>query len=85
MEWLTLGLNDVIPYPEDQIGPIRHNLAIYLSTSWDVEPSRRLLDLANSGYKKLQKAYLDVGFLSTDNALHPYYNPNSDYVNGVSS
>ena len=38
MEWLTLGLTDTVPYPEDQIGPIRHNLAVMLAPSFEVSP-----------------------------------------------
>jgi len=83
LEWLTLGLNDTVPYPEDQIGPIRYNLAMSAAATLDVEPSQSLVIMARNGYLQLQRAYLDPDTLGMDDYLRPYYNPNSYYVNGA--
>lgn len=77
LEWLTVGLNDTVPYPEDQIGPIRYNLAIYIAPSFDVQPHPALVAMAETGYKQLQREYLVVDELSVDNQLKPHYQPNS--------
>ena len=82
MEWLDVGLSDVVPYPEDQLGPIRWNLAMNLAPSWNVQPSPILAVMAGNGYKQLQRAYLDPDLLEVDEYLNPYYNPNSYYSNG---
>lgn len=82
LEWLTLELNDVVPYPEDHIGPIRYNLAVFAAPSFDATPSPYIVAMANQGYKQLQRAYLDIGEMGIDAAIHPYYNPNGYYANG---
>ncbi len=79
MEWLTLSLNDVVPYPEDQIGPMRSNLAMACAASWTVQPTRELAIMAGNGYKQLQREYFDVDNLGLDTALRPYYRPNTRY------
>ena len=76
MEWLTLGLNDTVPYPEDEIGPIRYNLAVYIAPSFDTMPNPALIAMADAGKKQLRKAYLDIGELDTDPFIETYYNPN---------
>lgn len=85
MEWITLtALSDVVPYPDDQLGPIRYNLGMYLAPSFDVMPSPVLVAMAQKGFEHLRRAYLDMDLLGIDSALHPYYSPNADYVNGTS-
>ena len=78
LEWLTLGLNDDVPYPEDQIGPIRYNLALNLAPTFEVQPHPALVAMASSGYKQLQREYAVIGELSVDSQLHPRYQPNSE-------
>ena len=77
MEWLTVGLNDSINYPEDQIGPIRYNLAMSLAPTFEVMPSPALVAMANTGYKQLRKAYAVIDELSVDSQLQPRYQPNN--------
>ena len=84
MEWLTVGLNDVLPYPEDQIGPIRFNLALHIAPSFDVEPSAFLVAMASKGYNQLQREYLVIDEVEFDTVLSPYFSPNSYYTNGSS-
>lgn len=79
LEWLTLGLNDVVPYPEGEIGPIRWNLALSCAASWEVDPSPALVAMAANGYKQLQRRYIDIDELGIDDGLKRYYNPNSYY------
>ena len=78
MEFTTLtSLNDTIPYPDDQIGPIRYNLAVTMSPDYGVPVTPAMAALAQQGYLQLKRAYLVVPSLSVDTALRPYYNPNS--------
>ena len=76
MEWLTLALTDVVPYPEDQMLAIRSNLAVRIATQYDVQPNPVILAMASEGFKQLQRAYLDVGTLGIDNAIKGQYQPN---------
>lgn len=77
MEWINVNLNDTIPYPDDQIGPIRHNLAIYLAPSFDVQPSPALVAMATKGYAQIQKEYLVISDMSVDSQLLPIHRPNN--------
>lgn len=79
LEWLTLDLEDTVPYPEDEIGPLRYNLALMIAPTFDVEPSRVLVAMAATGYKQLQRSYIDIDELSVDDVLKPYYRPNARY------
>lgn len=78
MEWLTVGLNDNVNYPEDQLGPIRYNLAMHLAPTFDVQPSPILAAMAGNGYRQLQREYAVISEMSVDSQLTPRYQPNSD-------
>lgn len=80
MEWLTLGLNDVVPYPEDQIMAIRTNLAMRLGPQYETQPSPSLIAMASEGIKQLQRAYLNVPLLGVDTAAKIFYTPNGFYA-----
>jgi hypothetical protein len=80
MEFSTLtSLNDVIGYPDDQIGPIRYNLAVVMSPDYGVPITPAMVALAQQGYLQMKRAYLSIPTLSVDSALSPAYNPNSVY------
>ena len=70
MEWVTMtSLDDTVPYPDDHIGPLRHNLAMHLSPDYGVSPSMTVAALAQSGYEMLRKRYLVNRELVIDSPL----------------
>lgn len=74
MEWITLtSTSDVVPYPDDQIGPIRYNLAMYMAPNFEVMPSPVLVAMAAQGKKQLRLAYLNSALLDIDTGLRPKY------------
>lgn len=79
MEWLTLeNLSDTVPYPEDQIGPIRYNLALYAAPSFEVQPHPALVAMARKGKQQLKREYDPSTLLGIDVALSINNNPNTN-------
>jgi hypothetical protein len=80
MEWLTLGLNDVVPYPEDEILGIRANLAVRLAAQYEASINPALANMAVEGYHRLQRSYLNVPELGAPEAILPYNNANTGHT-----
>lgn len=82
LEWITIGLNETLAYPEDQIGPIRYNLAMMAAPMFEIVPNPVLVSMASQGKKRLQRAYLDIDEMDTDEFLKPIWNPNTQFTSG---
>lgn len=78
LEFTTLtSLNDVIPYPDDHIGPIRYNLAIVLSPDYGIQVTPAIAAMAQTGYNQMRRQYVQIRELRTDQALLVAFNPNA--------
>lgn len=77
LEWVPItSLNTTLPYPDDHIGPFRHNLAVALSPDYGIQVTPTIAGLAKQGYDQMQKEYMDNRLLSVDDALNAVYAPN---------
>jgi hypothetical protein len=76
LEYLNLGLNDTVPYPDDHIGPFRWNLAVRLSPDYGIQVTPAIAALATEGYRQLQRYYLDPPNLQVADDLAARFNPN---------
>ena len=83
MEHITGGLQDTVPLPEDQIGPVRYLLAVSLAPEYGVQPSPMLANLAANGYKQLQRQYIDPDDLEMPETLRGIYRPNNLFIGRI--
>jgi len=70
------SLNDVLPYPDDHMGPIRWNLAVRLAPDYGVELTAAVVALAKEGFDQMLRAYMRNDELSFDGALSSVFAAN---------
>ena len=77
IEFVTIAsLNTVIPYPPDHESAFRYNLAVQMAPDYGIAVTPVIAAMAQQGYDRMRREYLNPPELVTDDALLPAYNVN---------